>query len=453
MQQNIVLDRIAGYKSQLAGINTINEIGIVHRVRGQLIEGTGLTVAVGDQCTIITAAGVNISAEVIGFTGNVLQIMAFEDTIGVGVKDRIISNKHAAGVRGGEELLGRVINCQGQVIDGGAPIASSKIIPIHRQANHPLELQIIDSQLTTGIRAIDSFVPIGKGQKIGIMSGSGVGKSVLMGMLAKYSNADVNVVALIGERGREVNEFMHEYLQHELMQKTIVVVSTSEETPLARVRGAYSAIAIADYFRDQGNDVLLLFDSMTRFARAQREIGLSAGEPPTTRGYPPSVYGLMPKIIEGCGITSRGSVTGIFTVLVEGDDLEEPISDALRGLLDGHIVLSKKLATAAVFPAIDILQSLSRLETKIADQQTRKAANIIRAALAEYRDLEELIHIGAYQRGTNARLDRIVDTVPKIRMFISQDMHEHMNISDTKKILLKLASYIDVGEGDTSGKK
>ncbi len=453
MQQNIVLDRIAGYKSQLAGINTINEIGIVHRVRGQLIEGTGLTVAVGDQCTIITSAGVNISAEVVGFAGNILQIMAFEDTIGVGVKDRIISNKHSAGIRGGEELLGRVINCQGQVIDGGTPIASSKIIPIHRQANHPLELQIIDSQLTTGIRAIDSFVPIGKGQKIGIMSGSGVGKSVLMGMLAKYSNADVNVVALIGERGREVNEFMHEYLQHELMEKTIVVVSTSEETPLARVRGAYSAIAIADYFRDQGNDVLLLFDSMTRFARAQREIGLSAGEPPTTRGYPPSVYGLMPKIIEGCGITSRGSVTGIFTVLVEGDDLEEPISDALRGLLDGHIVLSKKLATAAVFPAIDILQSLSRLETKIADQQTRKAANVIRAALAEYRDLEELIHIGAYQRGTNARLDRIVDTVPKIRTFISQDMHEHMNISDTKKILLKLAGYIDVGEGDTGGKK
>ena len=440
-----MLQHIKDYSSRCNNIDTITEIGTVQRVRGQLIEGIGFTASVGDQCSIITSSNKDIDVEVVGFSDRLQQLLSFEEVTGIAIGDKIISRSRGSHVIGGQELLGRVIDSRGRVLDDGPPIASSETISLHRQLNHPLKLKIENTQFRTGIKVLDAFVPVAIGQKMGIFSGSGVGKTVLLGMLARHSSAQINVIALIGERGREVNDFIHDYLGTELMSRSIVIVSTSESTPLARVRGAYTAVAIADYFRKHGNHVLLLFDSMTRFARAQREIGLAAGEPPTTRGYPPSVYALMPRLIECCGSYATGSITGIFTVLVEGDDLEEPISDALRGLLDGHVVLSRKIAQRAIFPAVDILHSVSRLEHKISDSELARWATQLRKVLSEFFDLEELINIGAYQKGTNDELDHIIAAVPMIDAFITQDMYQSVAMDDVRKEMRKI---ITMAQGD-----
>jgi flagellum-specific ATP synthase len=339
----------------------------------------------------------------------------------------------------GHELLGRVIDAYGRVIDGRPQPALPHRTWLAAHAPSPVERPRIDLPLATGIRALDALLTCGKGQRMGIFSGSGVGKSVTLGMMSRYTSADVNVIALIGERGREVNDFIEQDLGAAGLARSVVVVATSDEPALVRIRAALTATAIAEYFRDAGRDVLLLMDSLTRFAMAQREIGLAAGEPPTTRGYPPSVFAMLPKLVERAGRTPRGSITGFYSVLVEGDDPNEPISDAVRGLLDGHTWLSRKLASRAHWPAIDVLESLSRLMPSITSQEQQDAARLVRELLAAYRDHEDLISIGAYRRGGNPLVDLAIDMRDEINRFLTQRREESSTLESARDALAQLA--------------
>jgi FliI/YscN family ATPase len=338
----------------------------------------------------------------------------------------------------GDELLGRVINAQGRAIDGRPQPALSARVPLDRAPPPSVERPRIDKPLATGIRAMDGLLTCGKGQRMGIFAGSGVGKSVLLGMMARYTSADVNVIALVGERGREVNEFIERDLGPTGLARSVVVVATSDEPALMRIQAAQAATAIAEFFRDSGRDVLLIMDSLTRFAMAQREIGLAAGEPPTTRGYPPSVVGLLPKLVERAGRAAKGSITGFYSVLVEGDDPQEPISDAVRGLLDGHTWLSRKLAARGHYPAIDVLESLSRLATDITPRTQQDAAQAIRELLAAYRDHEDLISIGAYRRGANRTVDAAIDLQDEINRYLRQRIDDRVTMTDAAAALAAL---------------
>ncbi|HET6568465.1 MAG TPA: FliI/YscN family ATPase [Rhodothermales bacterium] len=402
------------------------QFGKVQSVIGLLVEASNVHAAVGELCHIYdddTLSSRSIKAEVVGVRGNTCVLMPLEETVGLRSGCLVKRSALPLTVRVGEQLLGRVIDANGRPLDMKGPLLLPHDQPVHREPPSPLERRMIDTALPTGVRAIDVFLTMGRGQRIGIFAGSGVGKSTLLGMIARQARADVNVIALIGERGREVQEFITDNLGEEGLQRSVVVAVTGDQAAMSRVKGASVALAIAEYFRDTGKDVLLMMDSVTRVAMAQREIGLAVGEPPTTRGYTPSVFALLPRLLERAGSSSTGSITGIFTVLVDGDDMNEPVGDAVRGILDGHIVLSRKLAHANHFPAIDVLQSVSRVMPRVVNSEQRSLADEARSLLAAYREVEDLIRIGAYQKGTSPATDRAIAAYPQITKFLQQSVH------------------------------
>lgn len=415
--------------------------GIVRRVVGLNLEVAGLSAAIGD-AVIVEAPGQaddSLYAEVVALHDDVVVCMPFGDLRGVRAGSEVISTGRPPTIRVGGGLLGRVVDGLGRPIDGGPPLLDLQEVTVEGAPPHPLRRSRVDRQLAVGIRAIDTLVPCGAGQRMGIFAGSGVGKSSILSMIARGTSADVSVLALIGERGREVREFIEADLGPEGLARSVVVVSTSDEPALVRLRAAFTATRIAEHFRDQGRDVVLMMDSLTRFAMAQREVGLSAGEPPATRGYPPSVFALLPKLLERAGQAEQGSITGLYTVLVEGDDMNEPIADAARSILDGHIVLSRRLATAGHYPSIDVLESVSRVAGAVSNEQQRAAAQHLRALLAAHRDAKDLIEIGAYVAGTNPVVDRAVALHAATDAFLRQDIHEISDADVAWSMLQQLA--------------
>ncbi|MBA4393735.1 MAG: flagellum-specific ATP synthase FliI, partial [Desulfobacca sp.] len=404
--------------------------GRVNEITGILIKAQGLKVSVGEACKIYVDRGTPLEAEVVGFQDGKTLLMASSELSGLRPGTRILPVGEKVSVRVGPELIGRIINERGLPLDGKGAIRG-KEFPLFSTPPNPLKKQRISEPIDLGIRVINGLVTCGKGQRMGIMAGSGVGKSVLLGMIAKYTEADINVIALIGERGREVREFLEKDLGEKGLQRSIVVVSTAEQPPLAKVRAAFTATAIAEYFREQGRDVLLLMDSLTRIAMAQREIGLAIGEPPTTKGYTPSVFALLPKLLERVGTDSgKGSITGLFTVLVEGDDLTEPVTDAARAILDGHIVLSRDLAMENHYPAIDVLSSISRLMPDIVDSKHKEYAGKFVETLARYKKLEDMINLGMYKEGSNQQVDYAISMIEKLKAYQRQGMNEKRDFSD-----------------------
>ncbi|GAB5047141.1 FliI/YscN family ATPase [Thermodesulfovibrio sp. TK110] len=421
----------------LEQIKPVKIYGKVTKAVGLIVESIGINASIGDICEIISEEN-RIEAEVVGFKNGNILLSPLGEIYGIRTGAKITVKGKQSYVPLSDEILGRIIDGAGNPIDGKEPLRG-KPFPIYRDAINPLEREIIKEPLDLGIRAINALITCGKGQKIGIMAGSGVGKSVLLGMIAKYTSADVNIIALIGERGREVREFIENDLGEEGLKKSVVVVSTSDTPALARIRGAFLATAIAEYFRLKGKHVLLLMDSLTRFAMAQREIGLAAGEPPTMKGYPPSVFNLMPKLLERVGVTKNGgSITGIYTVLVEGDDLTDPVADASRAILDGHIVLSRELANRNHYPAIDPLKSISRLMKDIVDNKQLKYAQRLLELLATYARYEDIINIGAYKEGTNAQVDLAIKMMDRINGFLRQDINEKATFQESLRQLYSL---------------
>lgn len=437
------------YTSLIEKMDPIKYTGTVQSVKGLLIESHGPQVVVGETCQIlIPEQNRSVWAEVIGFHNMQVQLMAFDNMEGIEPGCSVIAMGEPLSIPVSRNLLGRVINSQGKPIDGKGSIGTAESVSTVNTPPSVLFRKTIDERLVTGVRAMDAMTPIGKGQRIGIFSGSGVGKSTLLGMVARNTSADINVIALIGERGREVREFIEQDLGEEGLKRSVIVVSTSDTNPLARVRGAFAATAIAEYFRDEGNDVMLLFDSVTRFARAQREIGLTLGEPPATRGFTPSVFSILPKLLERCGNSEKGTITGFYTILVEGDDMDEPISDSVRGILDGHIVLSRKLAQSYQYPAIDVLNSLSRLGKKVTPADEQRAAGRLRQILATYEQSEDLINVGAYAEGSNKDIDEAIDKIEPIRDFLSQEIEEKAYLSKTLKSMSSISGVqIEIPEG------
>jgi flagellum-specific ATP synthase len=403
------------------GAETIRWTGTVLEVVGLLIESAGPAVSVGDFCEILNADGRAVRTQAIGFRNGRVLSMPFEEVGGLSLGDRIVARKGAASVEVGPGLIGRVLDGFGKPMDSGPPIEAKGAYELYNAPPGPLEREHITEPLSTGVRSIDSLLPCGKGQRIGIFGGSGVGKSTLLGSMSKHNFADVTVIGLIGERNREVRAFIDHELGPEGMKRSVVVAATSDRPAPLRVRACFVALAIAEYFRDQGADVLLVMDSVTRLAMAQREIGLAAGEPPSQKGYTPSVFAIMPRVFERAGRFRKGSITGFFTVLVEGDDMNDPIADAVRATLDGHIVLSRQLAAAGHYPAIDVLNSVSRLSSQISGQDEREAARRVREALSLYHQSEDLINLGAYVAGSNPKLDAAIRSRPQLLEFLRQD--------------------------------
>lgn len=438
------------YQAVVENVDPILCSGTVEQVRGYLVEARGPLAVIGELCRIqVGSLSRYRPAEVVGLRGNHVQLMCYEDLEGIEVGTRVVAEGEPLRVPVSEKLLGRVLNSLGKPIDGKGEILAEGFYPIHRTPPHVLSRQPISEQIETGVRAIDGFVAVGKGQRLGIFSGSGVGKSTLLGMIARNTRADVNVIALIGERGREVREFIEHDLGNEGLSRSVIVVSTSDTPPLARLRGAYTATAIAEYFRDQGKDVMLLFDSITRYARAQREIGLALGEPPATRGFTPSVFANIPKLLERCGTSERGTITGFYTILVEGDDMDEPIADTVRGTLDGHLYLSRKLAQKSQYPAVDVLGSVSRLAIKVVPPEVARASSLLRRLLAVYSEAEDLINVGAYVRGTNPEIDNAITLMPVMREFLMQRIDEKAPLEETRRRLLEIASSLEGARGGT----
>ncbi len=431
------------YLTRVENTETIHCTGSVISVKGMLIESNGPQSIIGELCTItIPSTESVVLAEVVGLNDRIVQLMAYGETTGIEIGSTVISSGRVLEVGVGPGLLGRVLDSTGKSYDKKSDIITDLYYPVVASPPDPLDRKPIEKQIVTGVRAIDAFLSVGKGQRMGIFAGSGVGKSTILGMIARNTNADVNVIALIGERGREVIDFIQRDLGDEGLKRSVVIAATSDQSPLSRLRGAYTATAVAEYFRDQGKDVMLMFDSVTRFARAQREIGLSIGEPPAQKGYTPSVFETLPKLLERSGTSTKGSITGFYTVLVDGDDMDEPISDAVRGILDGHIVLSRALAQAYHFPAIDVLSSISRLANRVTGPKTKEAVATIRKRLATYAESEDMITVGAYQKGTNATIDDAIEANPLINSFLVQDEFEHTNIEETMQALSQLANVI-----------
>lgn len=412
--------------------------GTVTHTVGTTVSVAGFPAPLGSVAEIQRQTGSPLAGEVIGFRDDLTLVCPLGDLGGVRRGNRVRLARTNRWLRVGEELLGRVIDAHGKAVDQRPQPALGDRTSFSCRPPHPCTRPRIDTALSTGVRAIDALLTCGKGQRMGIFAGSGVGKSVLLGMMARYTAADVNVIALIGERGREVNEFIERDLGEEGLARSVVVVGTSDEPALVRVQAASTATAVAEYFRDQGRDVLLMMDSLTRLALAQREIGLAAGEPPTTRGYPPSVYAVLPKLVERAGRSPRGSITAFYSVLVEADDPNEPISDTVRGLLDGHIWLSRKVASRNHYPAIDVLESLSRLMSEVTDDEHRQAAYAVRQLLAAYRDHEDLISIGAYRRGSNPLVDVSLEMQEALQSFLRQPVAQGATLSDSRESLLEL---------------
>jgi flagellum-specific ATP synthase/type III secretion protein N (ATPase) len=418
------------YRQRLASASLWRRGGKVTRVTGLTIEARGLKAAVGELCYIYNNGAAPVVAEVVGFREEVTLLMPLGELEGIGPGCRVMAAGHGHLIPAGRELMGRVLDGLGRPMDG-RPLAGDALQPVNNSPPHPLARRRIKEVLATGIKAIDGLLTCGCGQRVGIFAGSGVGKSTLLGMIARHSTADINVIALIGERGREVRDFIEGDLGPEGLSRSVVVVATSDQPALVRIKGAFTATAIAEYFRDQGQNVLLMMDSLTRFAIAQREVGLAIGEPPATRGYTPSVFASLPRLVERAGNGAKGSITGLYTVLVEGDDMNEPVADAVRGLLDGHIVLSRKLAARNHYPAIDVLQSISRLMPEITSREQQDKAGYLRELLAAYQEAEDLIEIGAYQHGSNPKVDAALQYYDAIQSFLRQDVDEYYDFNAT----------------------
>ncbi len=415
--------------------------GRVAKVIGLAIEVEGLNASVGEMCQIIPAKGrAPMAAEVVGFHDDRVVVMPYGELAGIQAGCEVLASGRLFDIPVGDALLGRVIDGLGNPLDDKGPIQASGRALIQNTPPHPLKRTRISEVFSTGVRAIDGLLTCGKGQRMGIFAGSGVGKSTLMGMIARYAQSDVSVIALIGERGREVQEFIDRDLGPEGLARSVVIVSTSDQPALVRLKGAWVATAIAEYFRDQDKNVTLLMDSVTRFAMAQRELGLAIGEPPALRGYTPSVFALLPKIMERSGTSDRGAITAFYTVLVESDDMNEPITDTARSVLDGHIVLSRDLAAENHYPAIDVLGSVSRVMSSIASDDHKVLAGMLRETLATYRDARDLINIGAYVNGSNPQIDRSIRLVPGITAYLKQRPEEHSEFTDSVQGLRMVVS-------------
>ncbi len=412
--------------------------GKISKIVGLTIEATGLSCNVGDVCDIQLDDARSVLAEVVGFKGNSVQLMPYQDVDGIGFGSVVVGTGDKLTIGVGDDLMGRAVDALGNPIDGLGPIKQTAWYPINGRPSNPMQRPPITQIMELGVRAIDGLLTMGKGQRMGIFAGSGVGKSTLMGMIARYVKADVNVIALVGERGREVVEFMMRDLGEEGMKHSVLVVATSDQPAMMRAKCALAATAVAEFFRDQGKDVLLMMDSLTRFCMAQREIGLATGEPPVARGYTPSIYTVLPKLLERSGNFERGSITGIYTVLVEGDDTNEPISDTVRGIVDGHIVLSRKVAMRNHYPAIDVLASISRLMSNIVSDDHNQLAGRIRQMLSVYQDNQDLLSIGAYKSGSNPELDEAIRRMGAINELLQQKVDVKATYEETVQQMRKL---------------
>ena len=427
------------YQSLLNKTDPIKFTGRVVKVQGLLIESHGPRAVLGELCYIImNNTNIPVWAEVVSLRQDTIQLMAYDSFEGIEIGNPVVATGRSLEVPVSPGMLGRVLDGMGRPCDDRGNIRSASRIPVFNSPPDLLKRKPIIDQIQTGVRAIDSLLAVGKGQRIGIFSGAGVGKSTLLGMIARNTNADINVIALVGERGREVTEFIENELGPEGMKKSVIVVSSSNTPPISRIRGAYTATAVAEYFRERGKDVMLFFDSLTRFARAQREVGLAIGEPPATRGYTPSVFTEMPKLLERCANSSKGTMTGFYTVLVEGDDLDEPVADNAEGFLDGHIILSRKMAEANHYPAIDVLKSISRIAGKILPEDIRTSAGYIKNRMAVYNEAEDLINVGAYVKGSNPDIDESIKKLPDIRKFLIQPVEEKATLEESFSALTKI---------------
>ncbi|MBI5179516.1 MAG: FliI/YscN family ATPase [Nitrospinae bacterium] len=432
---------LSRFRNAVATARDIIPVGAVTRVIGLVIEGDGPDVPVGSMCKIFPReAGQPVEAEVVGFRDGRILMMPLATPQGISPRCRIEAIRGKATVSVDETILGRVLDGLGRPLDGKGALKCRHEMPLYAEPVNPVGRKRISQPLDLGIRAINGLLTCGRGQRIGIMAGTGVGKSVLLGMMAKLTNADVAVIGFIGERGREVREFIEKNLGEEGMKRSVLVTATSDNTPLVRLRAAYTATAIAEYFRKQGKDVLLMLDSLTRFAMAQREIGLSIGEPPATKGYTPSVFALLPRLLEraGTGGEEEGSITGLYTVLVEGDDLSEPISDASRAILDGHIILSRALAARGHYPAIDVLQSISRVMIDVTPREQMALAKKLFRTLSIYKEAEDLINIGAYVKGSNPAIDDAIQRIGAINAFLEQGMDERSSLEESVRKMAEI---------------
>lgn len=433
------LDRLG---AAVRSAEPIRASGVVTKVVGLAVEATGPQAPVGEVCVVRTARG-EIRAEVVGFrqeggAGRTI-LMPVGEATGVAPGNEVVGTGGPLRVPVGEALLGRVLDGLGEPIDGKGPLPDDlELAPAERDPPNPVRRPRITEALALGVRSIDACLTVGRGQRVGIFSGSGVGKSTLLGMMARFTSADVNVIALVGERGREVRDFIERDLGPEGLRRSVVVVATSDQPPLRRLRAAFVATAIAEHFRDRGRDVLFMMDSVTRFARAQREVGLAAGEPPAQRGFTPSVFAILPRLLERTGTSERGTITGLYTILVDADDMNEPVADNVRGILDGHIVLSRALAERGHYPAVDVLASVSRLMPEIVPPEHLRAALALKEILATYRDAEDLVNIGAYVPGSNPRIDRALAKIEAANAFLRQGIFERADFAESAKGLLAI---------------
>ncbi|HWI70933.1 MAG TPA: FliI/YscN family ATPase, partial [Baekduia sp.] len=443
MPETAIAERLEGLGRAISRADLHRRHGRVMDLIGLIVEATGLEAEVGEVCEVRTGrdprtgAWSTIPAEVVGFRSGRTLLMPLGEMHGIGPGDIVTATGRQVSVAIGDRLLGRVLDGLGNPIDGGPSLASLTQRPITGAPPSPLERPRITDRVTLGVRALDSLVPCGRGQRLGIFAGSGVGKSSLLGMIARSTSADINVICLVGERGREVREFIDRDLGPAI-ERSVVVVATSDQPALVRIKAAFTATAVAEYFRDQGADVMLMMDSVTRFAMAQREVGLAIGEPPATRGYTPSVFAMLPKLLERSGTSPSGSITALYTVLVDGDDMNEPIADAVRGILDGHIVLSRHLAHAGHYPAVDVLASVSRLVGEVTSREVRAAGDEVRRLMAAFRDKEDLIAIGAYQQGTDPLTDAAIAARSPIEDFLRQAVDDPSTCEDAERRLLEL---------------
>ncbi len=438
------MSALSGYSDALHGVQPFTQRGTVRAISGLTLELGDISLPVGGVCKIVTRHGDEKIAEVIGFSTSKTLAMPLTGDAGIAPGDAVYSLPSRPAVWCSDELLGRVLNGFGEPIDGGRSVDFGTLRMLDGQRLNPLDRAVIRTPISTSVRCIDALHTCGMGQRMGIFAGPGVGKSVLMAQIARYTSADVSVVALVGERGREVQEFVSHTLGPEGMKKCIVVASTGDEPPLMRLRAARVATTIAEYFRDQGKNVLLLVDSLTRMAQAQRQIGLAAGEPPATRGFPPSVFALIPQLLERAGATPTGSITGFYTVLVEGDDFSEPIADAVKGITDGHLLLSRGLAAKGHYPAIDVLQSISRVRGDVIPSEQSKQARRVLALCAQWSEVEDLVNVGAYVAGANLEQDLAVQTRPAIVQFLKQESSATFDLASSRKQLEMLCQQIEL---------
>ncbi len=432
--------RFVRFREKIKPIESSIIEGKLTRIVGLTLEAVGCNAPIGSHCLIVADNGVSVEAEVVGFSDEKTYLMPTSHVTGLTPGAKVISTGDSQQVGVGDNLLGRIIGASGEALDGKAPVIYDSTMPLYPEPINPLNRNPINTPLDVGVRSINGILALGRGQRIGLFAGSGIGKSMLLGMMTKYTEADIVVVALIGERGREVKEFIEDILGQEGLKKSIVIAVPADNSPLMRIRGSLSATSIAEYFRDKGENVLLLMDSLTRFAQAQREIALAIGEPPATKGYPPSVFSKLPQLIErtGNGLKGKGSITAVYTVLAEGDDQQDPIVDCARAVLDGHIVLARKLAEAGHYPAIDIEASISRVMPNIVDAEQMKLVLKLKSLYAKYNESQELLQLGAYTPGSDPNLDMAISLMPKINNYLTQEISANINFSVAFEELKKI---------------